>query len=148
MKTTMLFILTVLVTGALSLSACTVGSRPATQPAGPASPMTAVSGTVTYRQRIALPPSAVIEVMLADVSRQDVAAEVISTQRIEANGKQVPFPYELPYDPAKIDPRFTYAVSARITDGSQLLFISMQQYPVITNGNPTSNVEVVVEPAS
>ncbi len=77
-----------------------------------------ITGTVTYRNRSALPPTAVIEVTLADISLADAPAKVISTQRIEAGGKQPPFPYELSYDPAQIDPRMTYAVSARITDGS------------------------------
>jgi uncharacterized lipoprotein YbaY len=106
----------------------------------------AVTGTVTYLQRIALPPDAVITVQLADVSKQDVAAEVISTQTIESGGNQVPFPYTLPYDPARIVEGFDYAVSARIESGGKLLFISTQRYAVITKGNPTENVEVIVQP--
>ncbi len=136
MKNTTLLV--VWVAGAFFLSAC----APVTAPASTAK----VTGTVTYLQRSALPPTAVIEVTLADVSKADAPAEVISTQRIEAQGKQAPFAYELPYDPAKIDPRYDYAVSARITDGGKLLFISTRRYAVITKGNPTSNVEIVVEP--
>jgi putative lipoprotein len=107
-----------------------------------------VTGTVTYLVRSALPPSAVIEVVLQDVSRADAPAETISSQRIEANGKQVPFPYELKYDPAQIDQSHTYAVRATIKDGDRLLFTSTQSYPVITRGAPTSNVEIIVEPVA
>jgi uncharacterized lipoprotein YbaY len=108
----------------------------------------AVTGTVTYLQRIALPPDAVITVQLADVSKQDVAAEVISTQTIESGGNQVPFAYTLPYDPGQIDERFDYAVSARIESAGKLLFTSTQRYAVITKGNPTENVEIIVEPVA
>ncbi len=48
-------------------------------------------------------------------------------------------------DPAKIEDRFSYAVSARIEDGGKLLFVSDKRYPVITRGAPT-NVELVLRP--
>ena len=47
----------------------------------------------------------------------------------------------LPYDPAGIDPRATYAVRARITLDGRLLFTSDTLHPVITNGAAT-RVEV------
>jgi uncharacterized lipoprotein YbaY len=104
-----------------------------------------VSGTVTYLQRSALPPQAIIEVQLVDVSRADAPAIVIDTQTIEAAGRQVPFAFELTYDPAQIDERFTYAVQARITVDGELRFISTRSYQVITRGNPNT-VEVIVDP--
>ena len=137
-----------LILGVALVAACGPITPPATKPAGPSLPVSAVTGTVTYLVRSALPPTAVIEVVLQDVSRADAPAETISSQRIEANGKQVPFPYLLKYDPAKIDPKNTYAVRATIKDGDQLLFTSTQRYAVITNGAPTRNVEIVVEPVS
>ncbi len=142
MRNTRRLILVAAVTGAFALSACAPAAAPVTAPASTAK----VTGTVTYLQRSALPPTAVIEVTLADVSKADAPAEVISMQRLEANDKQVPFVYELPYDPTRIDERYEYAVSARITDGGKLLFINTQRYPVITRGNPTSNVEIGVQP--
>ena len=134
--------------GALLLAACGPIGPAATKPAGSSKPVTAVTGTVTYLVRSALPPAAVVEVTLQDVSKQDVPAETISSQRIEANGKQVPFPYALKYDSAQIDPQHTYAVRATIKDGDKLLFTSTQAYPVITNGAPTSRVEIIVEPVA
>ena len=106
----------------------------------------AVTGTVTYRQRSALPPTARVMVQLADVSLADAPAQIISEQTIPTEGKQVPFPYRLEYDPAKIIESHTYAVQARIMDGDKLLFINDTAYLVITRGNPTENVEVVVVP--
>jgi putative lipoprotein len=113
-------------------------------PAGAQS--SAVNGAVTYLQRSALPPDAIVTVRLSDVSKADAPAEVISEQTIPAEGKQVPFPYTLAYDPAKIVESHDYAVSARIESGGKLLFISTQRYAVITKGNPTENVEIVVQP--
>jgi uncharacterized lipoprotein YbaY len=53
----------------------------------------------------------------------------------------------LPYDPQDIDERNTYNLAARILDGeSKLLFVSDTVVPVITRGNPTSDVEVIVVP--
>lgn len=104
-----------------------------------------VSGTVTYLQRSALPPQAVVEVQLVDVSRADAPAIVIDSVTFETGGRQVPFPFELTYDPAQIDERFTYAVQARITVDGQLRFISTRSYQVITRGNPNT-VEVIVDP--
>jgi putative lipoprotein len=113
-------------------------------PAGAQS--TAVTGTVTYLQRSALPPDAVVTVKLVDISKADAPAEVISEQTITAEGKQAPFPYSLPYDPAKIVESNSYAVQGRIESGGVLLFISTSVIPVITRGNPTENVEIIVQP--
>ena len=111
-----------------------------TQDAAPATPESAVppalsgvlTGTVTYLQHIALPPDAVIDVQLQDVSLQDAPATVIAAERYVAGGRQVPFPYELSYDPAQIDSKQTYAVTARITVDGKLRWINTRQYGVLT----------------
>jgi putative lipoprotein len=72
---------------------------------------------------------------------------VLAEQRIKANGKQVPFAYELKVDAARIDPRMRYAVSARISRGDQLLFINDTQYSVLTQGGATSADLVLVRVA-
>jgi len=104
-----------------------------------------LTGTVTYLQRIALPPDAVIDVQLQDVSLQDVPATVIAAERYVAAGRQVPFPFELTYDPAGIDPKHTYAIAARITVDGKLRWINTQRYPVLTGGAPVTDVEIIVE---
>jgi putative lipoprotein len=102
-----------------------------------------VTGTVTYLQRIALPPTATIKVLLVDVSRADAPSTTIGEQVIQAGGKQPPFAFEIRYDPAKIEERNSYAVQVRIEDAGKLLFISDTRNSVITRGAP-SNVDVVV----
>jgi len=55
----------------------------------------------------------------------------------------------VPYDPKQIQDSHTYSMRATIVDGaSKLLFTSTTAYPVITRGNPTSNVEIVVQPVA
>ena len=70
---------------------------------------------------------------------------LLGEQQIVTGGCQVPIAFALDYDPAAIDPRLTYAVSARITVDGQLLFTSTTATLVITRGNPT-DVEIVVQP--
>src|SRR5258708_11085900 len=106
---------------------------------------TIVSGTVTYRQRSALPATAVVIVKIVDVSRADSSSTTIVERRIEVAGKQVPIPFDMAYDRRKIDERNRYAVQAEIRDGDKLLFISDTSYPVITQGKPRS-VEITVVP--
>ncbi|SEF23131.1 putative lipoprotein [Variovorax sp. NFACC28] len=129
------------IAGASLLSACAVPSSPS---AGGSAAQLRVSGTVTYRERIALDPAAEIQVQLLDVSRMDAPSVVLAEQRIKANGRQVPFAYELKVDAARIDPRMRYAVSARISRGDQLLFINDTQYSVLTQGGGTSADLVLV----
>lgn len=104
-----------------------------------------VTGTVTYLQRMALPPNAVVEVKLLDISRQDTAAVTIAEQTLKTQGKQVPFAFTLPYNPAKIQPSSSYTVQARIVVDGALRWINTSRYAVITQGNPTQ-IEVIVQP--
>lgn len=101
-----------------------------------------VTGTITYRERIALTPDAVVEVKLLDVSRADASSITIGEQII-ANPGQVPIAFEIEYDPADIDERFSYAIGVRITEGGELSFINDTRYSVITNGSPT-HVDMVL----
>lgn len=92
-----------------------------------------VRGQASYRERIALPPDAVFEATLEDVSRPGAKAEVLGTVRLEKAGP-VPIRFEIPYDPAKVDPRHSYAVRARILRGDRLLFTTDTVHPVLTRG--------------
>jgi putative lipoprotein len=97
--------------------------------------MSAVTGTVSYLHRIALPSTARIIVQLQDTSLADAAAKVLAEDKITLGNRQVPVNYSLKYDPAKIDEKHTYSVSARILVDGKLRFVNDQAYPVITHGN-------------
>ena len=93
----------------------------------------AVSGQALYRERIALPPTAVFEAVLEDVSRADAPAEVLGEARVAPAG-QVPIPFRIAYDPARIDPAHSYAVRARILVDGRLWFTTTDAYRVLTRG--------------
>ncbi len=108
-----------------------------------------VSGTVTYLQRIALPENAILEVRVQDISLADAPAITIGADTYTLDGAQVPLPYTVYYNPAFVQENRRYSVSARITDAEgKLLFISDTMIPVITNDNPTTDVEVLVVQAN
>jgi putative lipoprotein len=111
------------------------------------SPEANVTGTVTYREQTQLRPDTVVMVLIRDMSNMDTHATVIGDQYISTQGEQVPIAYEVRYNPDKIDESHTYGVFARIQDnGGKLLFVSDALTPVITQGNPTTDVKVVVVP--
>jgi putative lipoprotein len=96
---------------------------------------TALNGTVGSRERMALPEDAVVFVRLLDVSRQDAPAAVVAETTIRPEGKSAPFPYSLPYDPAKIVPEHRYVLRAVIRSGERTLFATDSDHPVLTQGN-------------
>ena len=113
---------------------------------GPASAQVGhVKGTATYRERMALPPNAVFEATLEDVSRADAPSEIVGKTRIEGPGNP-PIRFEISYDPSRINPKNRYTVRARILVGGRLFFTSDQSYPVLTGGQG-NEVEVLLRRA-
>ncbi len=98
-----------------------------------ASAQSYVTGTAFYRERIALPAEAVLEVTLEDISRADAKADVVGRVTLQNPG-QPPFAFKIEYDPARIDQRNRYAVRARITQSGRLLFTTDQSYLVLSSG--------------
>ena len=95
-----------------------------------------VTGTVAYRERMALPPDAAIDVRIEDVSLQDAPAKVVAENVFAAAGKQVPIPFQVPYNPADINPAHSYSVRATISTNGQVRFTTTTANPVITRGAP------------
>ncbi len=102
---------------------------------GPSEQPVSVTGQITYRERMALPPTAQIEIQLSDVSLMDAPSRTIAQQSFTADGRQVPFAFSLTVDQRTLDPRHSYAVSARITDASgRLMFITDTRNSVAFDG--------------
>ena len=100
-------------------------------------PNASVSGSVTYRERLALSPGAKLVVELRDVSYQDAAAPLIARQTINGPG-QVPITFKVEYNRDDIDSRNIYGISARIIESDgRLAFINDTAYDVITRGKPS-----------
>ena len=101
------------------------------------SPNATVSGSVTYRERLALSPGAKLVVELRDVSYQDAAAPLIARQTISDPG-QVPIKFKVEYNRDDIDSRNVYSITARIVESDdRLAFINDTAYEVITRGKPS-----------
>lgn len=113
----------------------------ATVPATPAlaAPRT-LRGTVTYRERMALPPGAVVEVRLLDVSLADAPARTIAETRVY--GRRIPAQWILRFDSRQIEPRHSYALQARILDGDRLLFITTERHSVFAGGRDDTAIRV------
>lgn len=122
------------------LSACTTSGG---TDSGDTVDLNVISGSVAYRERIAMPADAVITVQLLDISKQDSRATVIAEQRIRPS-REVPIPFTLAYNRAQIDRRGTYSVAATIEVDGEVVWRTTGASLVITNGNPTENIELVV----
>ena len=99
-----------------------------------------LSGTVTYRERILLPDTAVVRVQLQDVSLADAPALVLG--EAVATGASPPYRYSIAYDPDAVVPGHRYSVSARISDGDTLLFVSTTNNPVFWDGVDVTEIMV------
>ncbi len=106
-----------------------------------------LTGTVSYRERIALPGGSRIEVEIRDVSRADAPAETIASTVIITEGENVPIPFTIEYAPEKINPSMTYSVFARIFMGEDLRWITSDHVSFLEEGVPVQNVELVLTAA-
>ena len=93
-----------------------------------ADPVT-LAGEVTYRERIALPPSAVLRVQLVDAAASTSAAPIRAEAAI-APGGQVPLTFTLNFDDQSIDPDHSYALLAEIVSGTTIWFRNAEPYAV------------------
>ena len=84
---------------------------------------------------------------LRESGRGNTSRTPIAQETIQTRGQQVPIPFRLNYDPARIQPNRVYIVFADVFINRQLAWVTRQEYRVITQGNP-SNVEIIVQPAN
>jgi uncharacterized lipoprotein YbaY len=103
-----------------------------------------LTGTVSYRQRMALPPDAVLLVHLQDIYLPDAPSPFIAEFKTTLGGRQMPVPFTLKYDPAKIDPNHPYVVEASILVHDQLRFTNDTAYFVLTQGHPAKVAMILV----
>jgi putative lipoprotein len=118
-------------------------AHPSPSSAGDVAGDATLTGTVTYRERVALPPDAIAEITLIDATIQDVAAKVVAKTTVKSEGKQVPLSFALHYDPSRIDKKHLYTARAVIRSGDELLWTTDIARAVITQGNPT-DVEIML----
>lgn len=108
--------------------------------------MPAVTGTVNIRQRIALPHNAALTVTVSDASLTDAPSKVITQRVTRTEGKQTPFRFELPYNPADIQPNARILLSAAISIDNRIVMVTENVLPVISNG--VNNADLVLVPVA
>ena len=111
-------------------------------------PDASVSGSVTYRERLALSQGATLVVELRDVSYADAPAPLIARQTVSGPG-QVPIEFRVEYSRGDINAGHRYSIGGKIVESDgRLAFINDTAYEVITRGNPdkVDMLLVLVEP--
>jgi len=134
---------------AVTLTACAstqpapeppMDSKPPADTSGTPQPQASreVTGTVSYRERIALTPEAVLRVEVVEAGSEAVVAE-----QTYPNPGQVPLRFSVSVPGERIRPEATYLLRARITDGARS-FSAAQATPVLTQGATSQDVQVLV----
>lgn len=131
--------------GAAALAAALWFAGCATQPTTPRETAT-VTGTLVYRDRVALPPTARVEIQLVEL-RDDGTDDPLVAERLLDQPGPVPIAFSLPYDPRAIHADRTYALRARIRVEGELWFASPFDVRVLTESNP-SQVEIELDRVS
>ena len=118
------------------LAGCAATPPEATEPAAGPQQRT-VEVTVTYRERILLPPGHALTVTLSDVSLADAPARDLAKTTVPLEGRGPPYSVALTIPAASLDPRHEYAVRAEIHDGrGGLRFTTDTRHSVLTRGAP------------
>jgi putative lipoprotein len=124
----------VLASGVL-LSGCGLGRSAAQFPPE-------VGGTVTFRERMAVPPGAALRVTLYETRGAAAAPTFIAEQTIPKPGP-VPIRFRVAFPPSVIDARAGYSLVARIEVDGTAVFANERPVPVLTLGNPAA-VEILL----
>lgn len=124
--------LAMLALAALPLAACAGGPRES------------VSGSIAYRDRIALPADSMLVVRLLDATRGNMAAYTLVEQRILS--PQLPARFDLRYRYGDINPQGAYYVQAQVEHAGRILLINDRDYAVLTRTLPTSGIQVTLVP--
>lgn len=104
------------------------------QPMPPPGVTEYLRGTVTFLEKMAIPPEARVKVMLLDIDALDVPDFIVAFD--EHALSIVPNAYSVAYDPHGIAPNTKYGIAAEIRVGDELLFESLAPIPVLTKGAP------------
>lgn len=114
---------------------CSRGDLAPSQPAASSAPAAVssfidIAGQVTYRQRSALPPNAVLIIRVQDGKR------VLAEQRIELAGQQVPIGFQTSIDRDLLGKKSRVSVTARIEQAGRLLFANARPHPAPLTEQP------------
>lgn len=95
----------------------------------PPEPDAVVTGVALTSERVVLPPEAVFEATLLDLSQPDTPPVVLGRQRSQPAG-QPPFAVRIPYPSSRFVPKGRYEVRATVSLEGRVLWTTEQRYPV------------------
>jgi uncharacterized lipoprotein YbaY len=103
-----------------------------------------ITGTVSYLERIAMPPSAIVRVALVDAPVDDGPPQVLAEFTTEMGDRQVPIPFaiELPEDGV------ADALQAEIAVDGQVQFATPEAIPLPSDGGPRNDIAIRVHKTS
>lgn len=108
---------TLMIPGAAT--AQTAGGSP---PAGATSSQKVIRGSVIYREKVVLPQDAELIMRLVDITNP-AKPVVVAEEKTPMAGRQVPIPFTLPFDPAKVTGSVN-ALRATIVVGGKIQFVT------------------------
>jgi len=109
----------------LLMSACDSSPRPLD-----------VEGYVHYSDTVPLPEDAMLTVELVDMTDMD-RISVVAEQEIPLPDV-IPATFRIEVMPGQIDRDRLYGIQARVSGGNDVLMLTKETYPVLTDGHPDS----------
>lgn len=91
-----------------------------------------LTGSVGYRSRNALPPTAILHIRVEDAAGKP--ARVLAEQRYELAGTQAPIPFVATIDRDLIGQHARIQVTARIEIGGKTRYVNDRAYPAVKDG--------------
>jgi uncharacterized lipoprotein YbaY len=119
--------------------------------AGSESCEASVTGTIAFPDPADLPDSYTVHVAVLDASidqSKTVGATKYLGDQIFRSPVQFPISYEVCYDPGEVEENVTYTVWISVAQKPSGMTLGLNEAvnPVITGGNPTKDVEIIVTP--
>jgi putative lipoprotein len=105
----------------------------------------AVTGILNHTHRMTFPVGTVVTIQISDVTKSGSPGKVIAEQVINDQEVVVPTPFMVIYHQGKINAEHSYSISVKIQDASgKLQYTSERSIPVITKGNPTQDIDILL----
>jgi putative lipoprotein len=133
---------------ALALSSCATPDASTSSPSSGGAEATrkVLNGSIVYREKAELPADARIRVQLLDAP-PGKPATVLAETEFGSSGRQVPVPFALPVDTAKLKGGHGYALRAYIAFGGQTRYVTAARVNVDPDAIPAT-VSILVQPGA
>ena len=106
------------------------------QPGDAATLQAHLTGTASTEAPVTLPPGAVFEAVLEDMSAANTPKPTELGRQTIADPGSAPFAFDIAYDPAAVTAESAYSVRAQVSVGRRLLYTTNTVTPVLTRGAP------------